>query len=432
MAIEPTPRVSCDSLVALGSATADGSVLFAKNSDRPARECQPLALIPAATHPPGSRLRCQYIEIPQVERTLRVVGSRPFWLWGLEHGVNQAGVAIGNHTVFTRDKPEGHKLIGMDLVRLGLERGASARQAIDVICGLVEQYGQGGSGYHDSDFPYHSSFLVADPREAWLLETSDREWALRRIEAVGNATNHVTIESDWEELSPGAVQRAEAGGWPQGSGERFDFAAAYRDTSWVPPSFSSGRCRRAAELLEAERGAITEEVLRSALRDHYGVADFGSVTDASDERYMSICMHADPIGTTTAAAVIRLADDARPIRVWACFGPPCIGVFIPVYPEAELSPAVLEGKADADSGGLWWAFRDLLDLVERDPGRYAPVVRSFWTAEERRFIDAADALEAGLAADDPARATQLSVLSRACAERAAAGVAQIAAELRDR
>src|SRR2546422_796442 len=75
-------RLACDSLVALGAATADGAVLFAKNSDRPANECQPLVQLPRQSHAPGSRLRCTYIEIPQAAETARLIGSRPFWCWG--------------------------------------------------------------------------------------------------------------------------------------------------------------------------------------------------------------------------------------------------------------------------------------------------------------------------------------------------------------
>ena len=43
-------RVACDSLVVLGGASADGAVLFAKNSDRPAGECQPLVQILSLIH----------------------------------------------------------------------------------------------------------------------------------------------------------------------------------------------------------------------------------------------------------------------------------------------------------------------------------------------------------------------------------------------
>lgn len=70
-------RVACDSLVALAAATADGAVLFAKNSDRPAAEPQPLVQEPARRHPAGARLACTYIDIPQVGETARLIGSKP-------------------------------------------------------------------------------------------------------------------------------------------------------------------------------------------------------------------------------------------------------------------------------------------------------------------------------------------------------------------
>src|SRR3990172_4530446 len=143
----------CASLVAVGAETAAGVTLFAKNSDRKSGECQPLVQFPETMHPPRSVLRCTYVEIPQVAETYRVMGHSPFWLWGFEHGVNEHGVAIGNHTVFTRDPLAGEGLIGMDLVRLGLERAANARAAVDLLSGLIERYGQGGSGYADKQWP---------------------------------------------------------------------------------------------------------------------------------------------------------------------------------------------------------------------------------------------------------------------------------------
>ncbi|MFM7734636.1 MAG: C69 family dipeptidase, partial [Alphaproteobacteria bacterium] len=183
------PALGCDSIVALGAASATGATLFGKNSDRPPDESQPLQIVPAAVHPPGSSVACQWMQIPQARETARVLGSRPHWLWGFEHGVNEHGVAIGNETVFARVAPAARGLVGMDLVRLGLERATTAAGAVEVVTALIEEHGQGGSGFRDVDFPYNSSFLVADPREAWILETAGRHWAARggcEVESLAN------------------------------------------------------------------------------------------------------------------------------------------------------------------------------------------------------------------------------------------------------
>src|SRR5690349_22758597 len=73
---------SCDTMVALGPATVNGQTLFAKNSDRPEHEAQPLVLHERATHAPGTMTRCQFVELPEVPTTWRHVGSRPEWCWG--------------------------------------------------------------------------------------------------------------------------------------------------------------------------------------------------------------------------------------------------------------------------------------------------------------------------------------------------------------
>lgn len=66
--------------------------------------------------------------------------------------------------------------------RLGLERGGSAREALDVITALLEKHGQGGSCKEEpTPFVYHNTFLLADRHEAWVLETAGSYWAAQRI-----------------------------------------------------------------------------------------------------------------------------------------------------------------------------------------------------------------------------------------------------------
>lgn len=65
--------------------------------------------------------------------------------------------------------------------RLGLERGKTAREALDMMTGLLEELGQGGNCSETSQFSYHGSFIIADPTEAWVLETAGKLWAAERI-----------------------------------------------------------------------------------------------------------------------------------------------------------------------------------------------------------------------------------------------------------
>ena len=92
----------CDTMVAVGNSTANGEVLFAKNSDREPNEAHEILYIPAARHFPGEEASCTYINIPQVEETYAVLIAKPFWIWGAEMGANEHGLVIGNEAVFTR------------------------------------------------------------------------------------------------------------------------------------------------------------------------------------------------------------------------------------------------------------------------------------------------------------------------------------------
>jgi secernin len=289
----------CDTFVALASATADGSVIFAKNSDRPAGEVQSIRRYPRQSHPLAATLRCTYIEIPQVETTATVMLSQPDWMWGAEMGANEHGVVIGNEAVWTKALLGPPALLGMDLVRLGLERGGSAAEAVEIITGLLEKHGQGGAcGENDPSFAYHNSFLLADAREAWVVETADQDWVAERVTTgTRNISNGLSIRTNYEKSSE-KIKR-----------HNLDFAAHF---SAAPVQLDPASRESWGQRLMAEQiGQITAESMMKILSHHES----------------GICMHG--AFATTASMVSRLTTDG-PDEHWMTGAPhPCQSPFKP-------------------------------------------------------------------------------------------------------
>ena len=290
----------CDTFIALPPATRDGSVIFAKNSDRPAGEAQGICVYPGAEHVAGDALQCTYIEIPQAGRTHGVLLSRIDWMWGAEMGANEWGVVIGNQAVWTKLPPGPPALLGMDLVRLGLERGRTARDALDVMVALLEQFGQGGAcAENDPGFAYDNSFLIADAKEAWVLETAARFWAAERVpKGVRNISNRLSIRSGYDLGHPDLALEARARGFAGGPGDggeggKVDFAGCF-SAQPVDPEPGS-RELWGARLLAQNEGDLTPEIMMDVLRHH----DSGICMQGGCETTASMVSRLSPSGEAT-------------------------------------------------------------------------------------------------------------------------------------
>uniref|UniRef100_T1IYU3 Secernin-2 n=1 Tax=Strigamia maritima TaxID=126957 RepID=T1IYU3_STRMM len=228
-------RMSCDTFVVLPPNTANDCVIFGKNSDRPGGEVQEVVYVEARDYPPEAKLQCTYIEIPQVPHTHAVVLSKPAWMWGAEMGSNEHGVCIGNEAVWTKlngPADSDEKLLGMDLLRLALERASSARDALDIIADLLTTYGQGGPCSDTMpSFTYHNSFLIVDRKEAWVMETAENLWAAQQITSgPKNISNCLVISTKIDAMSPNLKDVAQAKGyWKPDHSNEFDFAKVFGD-----------------------------------------------------------------------------------------------------------------------------------------------------------------------------------------------------------
>jgi len=335
----------CDTVVALSNATKDGSIIFAKNSDRQPNEPLLHLKISRKTFPKNSTLRCTYIDIEQVEKTNEIFIAKPSWMWGCEMGTNEHGLTIGNEAVFTKEKVNKTGLLGMDLVRLALERSATAKEAIDCITSLLEKYGQGGNCGYEKPFTYHNAFLICDKKDAWVLETAGPYWAAEKVKDVRAISNRLSIGENYDLSHPELISHATKKGWHK-EGKDFHFANSYNDFLFTKFSGSKERSNCALKMLEAEKGNITEETMKKILRSHH---DESKATHIDAFSVKSICMHAGFFygDQTTGSYIVSLKKD-KPVSGWVTgSSAACISIFKPTYLSSQLENLFFGDEEDA-------------------------------------------------------------------------------------
>ena len=390
----------CDILVAQKDCTISHKVIFAKNSDRPARETQVMYLSPARQGDKNAEIHCSYVSLPDSTPAMATMGSRPYWCWGYEAGINEAGVVGGNAAIFTRSlrtERDSNKpgLTGMDLLRLGLERGNNAQRVTHVIIDLVEQYGQWGSavlGKDHVDGSYDNSYLIADENEVWVLETLGKRWIAELItEGVRSISNEPTVQTSWSSSSPDIVEYAKQQKWPNAEDEPFDFALVYGDHEHYSRQGSHIRLKRSRTLLESDCGSIDIQSMMGYLGDHYEQTFLdGPQFNQYLPDFQTICMHDSPSaftwGNTAASLIVELGSKNQPSVLWLSYLPPCSSIFLPFFfgaaiPETVTTPgtAGLNVRTPHDSpvdeyepSSLWWRLNKLIESVSIKPNeRYS-------------------------------------------------------------
>lgn len=299
----------CDTF---GIITKDYSI-FAKNSDRSPNEVQVIQFIDGYK-PKEKKLKVTYTEVEQVTEVYSILISRPVWLWGAEMGVNEFGVCIGNEAIFTKRKKRKKGLIGMDIVRLALERSKTAKEATEVIIKLIGKYHQGGNCGYDHNFFYDNSYLIMDRNELYILETSGEKYNLKK-ESKAAISNCLSIPKDnknYRNLNEDKLYR-----------------------------FASGANTRRNQILTNLNDKTDLEDTFRMLRLHHkeNVLEIGSVS--------SPCMHAGKIigDHTTSSLVVKLTKDKINIYFTAT-STPCLSVFKPFEFNDKVKRPICTNKLD--------------------------------------------------------------------------------------
>ncbi|KAA6316703.1 Dipeptidase A, partial [termite gut metagenome] len=221
---------ACTNLIVGKRASADGSTIVSYAADSYGLFGE-LYHYPAASYPEGTMLDIyewdtgKYLgKIEQARQTYNVIGN-----------INEYQVTIGETTFGGR--PELSDSVGIidygSLIYIALQRSHTAREAIDVMTGLVQKYGYYSSG---------ESFSIADPNEAWILEMIGKGpgvcgavWVAVRIpdDCISAHANQSRIHKfDMKDkntciYSPDVISFAREKGYFSGADKDFSFADAY-------------------------------------------------------------------------------------------------------------------------------------------------------------------------------------------------------------
>ncbi|MBR0276535.1 MAG: C69 family dipeptidase [Prevotella sp.] len=234
---------ACTNYIVGKKASVDGSVICSYSADSYG-DYHDLCHYPAGKHPKGTMRRVvdweshEYRgEIPEAEETYNVIGN-----------INEWQLTIGETTFGGREEMvDTTGIIDYgSLIYITLQRAKTAREAIDIMTTLVEQYGYASEG---------ETFTICDPDEAWILEmmgcASDRKiskertvWVAIRIpdDAICGHANQSRISrfdmKDKENVrySKNVVSYARKMGWFSGKDEEFSYNEAY-----AFPDFSGRR-----------------------------------------------------------------------------------------------------------------------------------------------------------------------------------------------
>ena len=225
-----TSGMACTNLIVGKAASADGSVIVSYSADSYGMYGY-LCHYPAAVHAEGTWREVYDWEtgrytgrIPEAAQTYNVIGN-----------INEHQVTIAETTFGGREElvnPEGIIDYG-SLIYIALQRAKTAREAIEVMTSLVEEYGYNSGG---------ESFSIADPNEVWIMEMIGKGpeqkgavWVAVRIpdDCIAAHANQARIRQfplkDKKNClySKDVIKFAREKGYFEGKDAEFDFAAAY-------------------------------------------------------------------------------------------------------------------------------------------------------------------------------------------------------------
>lgn len=459
--------LACTSLIAAKGATDGGQTMITYAADSHTLYGE-LYRQPAAEHRPGDMRtvtewdtgKCLG-EIPEVPRTYATIGN-----------MNEHGLTIAESTWGGREELAGSGIIDYgSLIYITLQRAANARQAIDIMTKLIDDYGYASSG---------ESFSIADPDEVWVMELIGKGaddkgavWVARRVPDghISGHANHSRIHTfpldDPETLySPDVIDFARSKGYYEGPDSLFSFSRAYaiydagalrgcdaRVWAYFNRFAKPGEMDRYQDWILRGEGepmplwvkpdkALSAHDLKDMMRDHFEgtvldmTADVGAGPYAVPYRWRPLTYKVDGQEYTHERAIATqqtgfsfVADmnasrhDAMKGILWFGVDDANTCVYVPVFNSTDFVPKSLDG-ATADLltlswDSMFWVNNYVANQAYNRYSKMIPDIRRVQNELESAYEGEVEALSRTLAGKDDAEETLAELTERAAAQTTA-------------
>ncbi|MBE6096502.1 MAG: dipeptidase [Schwartzia succinivorans] len=435
---------ACTVIVVTKGASADGSVMVSHSNDGYDGEVN-LAYVPAKDHPAGS-MRPVYAsaaalgampeyntydqpnlvapergadyDFPDRPRT-RAIGYIPeightYAYLDADYGiVNEHGLMMGECTDMSAHLPEvpfkegGGIFYASELSRVALERCRTAREAVELMGALIDEYGLWGSG---------ETLAVADREEAWVFEMQMSPtgkggfWIAEKIPdgdffiAASQFRIRGIREGDSNQIfNPNLPQMLKDAGWAAYDEEgRVDWVKSLQSQEFYHPYYSKRRVWRGMSLVapskkfpsrvggwdektypfsvRPDKKLNIEDVAR-IYRDYYQGTEFDKTKTTLAGMYGSPYHYASEIGerpflsSNTSYTHISQVSDALPSPVvWMSMNTPYENPFVP-FAVSEVPKEYRALRDTYDSTKMYWTSNEVMALTQGYFNIMSPIVR---------------------------------------------------------
>ncbi|MBL4950841.1 C69 family dipeptidase [Neobacillus sp. YIM B02564] len=400
------PASACTSVFAGKKATADGSVLVARNEDVSSAWSKHVKVFPRKTHKKGEKQKFvtgltvtqpsvsyKYIAVPDWDPS-----EGPFE----EAGINEYGVAVSaTNSAYANEKAEkADPFIAKGVTEsvipsLILPRVKTARDGAKLLGQYIEKYGSAEA----------NGLAIADKNEIWYFEVATgHQWVAERVPDTKYliVANGLRIDNYNQNDTKNFMGSKTVISYAVGKGlitnyskdKPFDFAGTYGEVGqkynsrrewWGERTFTPSITQNAElqryPLFMTPDKKITPKQVMKFLGSHYeGTPYDPSTPTGKDERAVGV-------DRTVESHVIQLRANKINNVMWLSLANPEYSVYLPFYAAILDTPtAYKHGNDIFSTDSAYWAFRAPAALAATDPANLGVGVKNYWGKYEDKLL----------------------------------------------